>query len=148
MAHVQRIGARAQWGPTAPPHPASHSPFATHTLTAVSAPQDKMNTKDPNRVGGVTNTLLSSGGLGTSIAKSDASYSLSRTHARLGNQDRCAPRHAPAHAALRRAEHVARAPAAAAAAARWKRRSRPSPSCPPAWASPITWRSAPRSSTS
>ena len=33
-----------------------------------------MNRADPNRVGGVSNPLLSNGGLGTSIAKSDASF--------------------------------------------------------------------------
>ena len=72
----------AAWAPQ-PPGALTPAPAAIFL-------QDKANQTDPNRVGAVANPLLSNGGLGTSIAKSDASFALSRTHNRTGNQVCCA----------------------------------------------------------
>lgn len=49
---------------------------------------DKANRSDPNRVGGPSNPLLNSGGLGTSVAKGNDAQS----HAYAPRDSRCAAR--------------------------------------------------------
>lgn len=69
LVHFLLATCLPDWLVCAASHLLESPPSQSHRIL-----QDKANRSDPNRVGGPTNNLLSGGGLGTGIAKSDGSF--------------------------------------------------------------------------